>query len=102
MWPGFGENSRVLDWIFKRTDVPQGDDSLAVKTPIGYFPSADGINLSCMEEKVDMKSLFHLPKDFWLQEVDEVRKYFHEQVNDDLPPEITIELDNLSRRLKEM
>ena len=57
MWPGFGENARVLDWIFKRTDIPPGDDSLAVKTPIGYFPSSDAINLAGLEEKVDMGRL---------------------------------------------
>jgi len=102
MWPGFGENSRVLDWIFRRTEVAKGDESLTIKTPIGYLPTPDGINLSGLQEKVDMDGLYHLPKDFWLKEVEAIRKYFKEQVNEDLPSEIANELNALSNRINDM
>ena len=82
--------------------MSQGDETLTIKTPIGYLPSQDGINLSGLKEKVDMDGLFHLPKDFWHQEVESIRKYFHEQVNEDLPSEIANELDALSKRLKDL
>lgn len=102
MWPGFGENSRVMEWIFHRTDCPDGNLNLAQTSPIGILPSPDGINLSGLEENVDMKGLFQLPKDFWLDEIEAIRKYFDEQVNEDLPQEVAQELDSLSSRVQEM
>ena len=102
MWPGFGENARVLEWIFKRSEMSGGDENLAVKAPIGYLPSSGGIDVSGLQEEVDMEGLFHLPKDFWQTEVGEIRKYFDEQVNDDLPSEISEELDQLSKRLENL
>jgi phosphoenolpyruvate carboxykinase (GTP) len=97
MWPGFGENSRVLDWICRRID---GEDS-AVKTPIGYVPKEDALNLAGLKEEVDMKGLFDLPKDFWLQEVEEIRTYFEEQVNKDLPDAMWQELEQLKERVRQ-
>lgn len=98
MWPGFGENSRVLDWVCRRVD---GEDS-AIKTPIGFIPKEDAINLEGLKESVDVKGLFHLPKDFWLQEVEEIRTYFEEQVNKDLPDAMWQELDQLKERVKKL
>ena len=102
MWPGFGENSRVLEWVFKRTDHPNGDLSLANRSAIGLLPSADSINLSGLKEEVNMKEIFSLPKDFWSEEVQAIRTYFDEQVNDDLPVEVASELDSLEKRVQEM
>ena len=65
LWPGFGENIRVLDWIFRRCD---GED-IAVKSPIGFLPSENSINLDGLTEKVDMKELFSTPAEFWNDEV---------------------------------
>ena len=65
LWPGFGENIRVLDWIFRRCD---GED-IAIKSPIGYLPSENSIRLDCLEKKVDMGELFSTPKTFWKDEV---------------------------------
>ncbi|XP_076809533.1 phosphoenolpyruvate carboxykinase, cytosolic [GTP]-like isoform X1 [Clavelina lepadiformis] len=100
MWPGFGENSRVLEWIFKRTDSK--DHSFASESAIGLLPSQDSISLQGLNEAVDMEGLFHLPREFWLEEVDAIRKYFDEQVNDDLPQEVAKELTNLEARVKKM
>lgn len=98
MWPGFGDNSRVLDWVCRRVD---GEDS-AVKTPIGYVPKSDALNLEGLKEAVDMKELMAIPKDFWVEEVDEIAKYFEEQVNQDLPPEIGNQINQLKERIQKM
>lgn len=98
MWPGFGENSRVLDWIFRRTS---GEDC-AQKSAVGMVPTPGSINLEGLTEKVDMEGLFSLPKEMWQQEVVDVRKYFDQQVAEDLPPEIMEELHNLEKRVDSM
>ncbi|KAE8742213.1 hypothetical protein FOCC_FOCC012227 [Frankliniella occidentalis] len=65
LWSGFGKNSRVLDGIVKRVE----GEGIAKKTPVGYVPTAGSLRLDGLKEKVDMKQLFSLPKDFWIQEV---------------------------------
>ncbi|CAM4646832.1 phosphoenolpyruvate carboxykinase [GTP], mitochondrial [Caretta caretta] len=97
LWPGFGENSRVLDWIFRRVE---GEES-AQETPIGYVPREGALDLQGLA-KVDFQELFSLPKAFWEQEAREVRKYLTEQVNDDLPREVMRELEGLESRVKKM
>lgn len=77
MWPGFGDNIRVLDWALRRCD---GEKGIAVRTPIGYVPKADALNLEGLKQKVDLELLFSTPKDFWLEETDELRNYFNTQV----------------------
>lgn len=98
LWPGFGENSRVLEWIFRRCN----NDDVAEKSPVGLIPKSGSINLTGLTEKVDMDALFHLPKAFWEQEVAEIEKYFEEQINDDLPAGIRTELEALKKRIAEM
>ena len=65
LWPGFGENSRVLEWIIRRVE----DESVARQTPIGYVPTSGSLRLDGLKEEVDIKALFDLPKDFWVKEV---------------------------------
>jgi len=99
IWPGFGDNARVLDWVCRRVD---GEDS-AVKTPIGYVPKTDAIRLDGLEnEAIDMADLLSVPKDFWAKEVDEIQKYMDEQVNNDLPAEIGNQLNQLKERISKM
>lgn len=95
LWPGFGENVRVLDWICRRVN---GEDC-AQESPIGNIPSEGSLNISGLND-VDMKQLFSVPKDFWTEEVEEIKKYFDEQVNDDLPQAVTDELNALRERVK--
>ncbi|XP_014459994.2 phosphoenolpyruvate carboxykinase [GTP], mitochondrial [Alligator mississippiensis] len=97
LWPGFGENCRVLDWICRRVD---GEDS-AQETPIGYVPREGALNLQGLAN-VDYQELFHLPKEFWEQEARDIRKYLTEQVNEDLPREVMQELEGLESRVKKM
>lgn len=93
---GFGENTRVLDWIFRRCD---GED-IAMSSPIGYLPKLNSINLEGLG-KVDMEELMSIPKEFWLEEVNAIRKYFHDQLSSDVPNEISNELDKLEKRIGE-
>jgi len=98
MWPGFGENSRILDWILRRVE---GED-IAVDTPIGKVPKPDTINLDGLPEKPNMTKLFHLPKDFWLREVDAIERYFDEQIGEDLPNQLSHELQNQRKRIQKL
>ena len=66
LWPGFGENSRVLDWIFQRLD---GKENTAVETPIGHIPTKSALKMDDLPEKVDYEQLFAIDKQFWMQEV---------------------------------
>uniref|UniRef100_A0A1I8IF55 phosphoenolpyruvate carboxykinase (GTP) n=1 Tax=Macrostomum lignano TaxID=282301 RepID=A0A1I8IF55_9PLAT len=96
LWPGFGENCRVLDWICRRID---GEDC-AVDTPIGRVPKADAVNLDGLQERVDLGELYSVPKDFWLNECKELEAYFGNQLHRDLPPAIGEELRLLGERLQ--
>jgi len=96
LWPGFGENSRVLDWICRRVD---GEDSAAA-TAIGYIPKEGALNLEGLDKPIDLHELFHLPTDFWLHECEEIAKYFDGQVGDDLPEEVAKQLLDLKARFE--
>lgn len=97
IWPGFGDNIRVLEWIMQRTD----NEDVARETAIGYVPKAGALNTDGLGD-VDMKELFEISPDFLKQECDEVEKYFKEQVNKDLPEEMWVELNNLRQRANNM
>ena len=96
LWPGFGENSRVLDWIVRRCN----NEDIAKRTAIGLVPKYESLNLEGLKEDVDLDALFDLPQDFWQDEVLAIHKYFDEQVNDDLPAEIMNQLRDLETRIK--
>ncbi|XP_066945521.1 phosphoenolpyruvate carboxykinase, cytosolic [GTP]-like [Macrobrachium rosenbergii] len=99
IWPGFGENVRVLDWILQRID---GDD-VAEESAVGLIPKPSSLNMKGLEnENIDMDELFRLPKDFWQQEVRDISKYFTEQVGEDLPNEIGEELKKLDKRIEKL
>mgnify|MGYP001551294257 CR=1 FL=1 len=64
IWPGFGDNLRVLEWIVQRCH----DEADAISTPVGYVPPADAINVSDLEEKPDLETLLGIETDAWLEE----------------------------------
>ncbi|KAM4842281.1 phosphoenolpyruvate carboxykinase, cytosolic [GTP] [Thomomys bottae] len=97
LWPGFGENSRVLEWMFNRIC---GEDN-AQLTPIGYIPRHDALNLKGLGN-VNLQELFSISKEFWEKEVEDVEKYLEDQVNADLPYEIERELLALKQRISQM
>ena len=97
LWPGFGENSRVLKWIFERVSG-KGE---AVKTPIGYMPTVDAIDISGLEgvTREDMEELLKVDREEWLQEVASIREYYA-KFEGKLPEEMYRQLDALENRLK--
>jgi phosphoenolpyruvate carboxykinase (GTP) len=95
LWPGFGENSRVLKWIFERTSGAQH----AVKTPLGYLPAEGALDTRGLNLEPDaLKQLFEVDHDAWLREVEEIRRYFT-LFGRHLPLEFHEELDHLQQRL---
>jgi phosphoenolpyruvate carboxykinase (GTP) len=95
LWPGYGENSRVLEWIFERC---QGEGD-AVETAIGNVPTdvaidTDGLAVSAK----DMADLLRVDVDEWRQEVPLIREHYA-QLGDRLPTELVDQLDALERRL---
>lgn len=97
LWPGFGENIRVLKWIFERTS----DVNNTQRTPIGFIPkkgSLDVSNLSLSDEQV--ANLFKIDSKAWLQEVEDLKSYYN-KFNEHLPPEILEELNGLKQRIED-
>ncbi|KAM3663912.1 phosphoenolpyruvate carboxykinase, cytosolic [GTP] [Ammospiza nelsoni] len=97
LWPGFGENSRVLEWMFNRIE----GKASAKPTAIGYIPTDAALNLKGLED-INLTELFDISKDFWEKEVEEIKQYFEVQVNADLPYEIERELLALEMRIKQL
>ncbi|XP_013806858.1 phosphoenolpyruvate carboxykinase, cytosolic [GTP] [Apteryx mantelli] len=97
LWPGYGENSRVLEWMFNRI---QGRAS-AKPTAIGYIPADTALNLKGLEV-VNLTELFEVSKEFWEKEVEEIKQYFEGQINADLPYEIEGEVLALEKRIKQL
>uniref|UniRef100_A0A665X5I8 phosphoenolpyruvate carboxykinase (GTP) n=1 Tax=Echeneis naucrates TaxID=173247 RepID=A0A665X5I8_ECHNA len=98
LWPGFGENARVLEWIFKRCGNEKENEA-AKKSIIGWLPQDGAIDIDGLSEKVDIGALFDVPKSFWLKETKELRAYFTQQVGTDLPAEVEAELKALEDRV---
>lgn len=99
LWPGFGENTRVIEWIFKRTE---NLDGISVKTPIGLLPTHDGLDLTGLSITQDqIKEMLSIDKNFWLDEVNELKAFFDEYVNESTPKEIYNQIDQLKKRVEE-
>uniref|UniRef100_A0A3B4VER7 phosphoenolpyruvate carboxykinase (GTP) n=1 Tax=Seriola dumerili TaxID=41447 RepID=A0A3B4VER7_SERDU len=98
LWPGFGENARVLEWIFKRCSRERQDEA-AKKSIIGWLPEDGAIDTKGLSGKVDMGALFDVPKPFWQRETKELRAYFTQQVGVDLPAQVEAELKALEDRV---
>ena len=95
IWPGFGDNMRVLMWILARCE---GKVS-AVETPIGYVPNADDINIEGLDIGLDtVRELLSVEKDLWLEDCKAIRE-FYAQVGDRVPAELYDELTALEERL---
>jgi phosphoenolpyruvate carboxykinase (GTP) len=97
LWPGFGENIRVIDWMLKRCN---GED-VAQPSAIGLLPKAGSIDLSGLGT-INWDELFSLPKDYWTEDIVETKKFLEEQVSTDLPAEVRQQLDEQEERIKAM
>ena len=99
LWPGFGQNIRVIDWIFRRLNSDDLQQADAERTPIGFIPDQSHGN-GIRGGNVDPQ-LLQVSNKFWLNECQAIEKYFQENVNGNLPEEIADELDQLERRLSD-
>ena len=95
LWPGYGENSRVLEWVFDRV-AGRGD---AVETAIGYVPTPSAINVEGLNvTPQDMTELLTVHRDEWRDEVPLIREHFA-QFADHLPERLRAQVDDLEARL---
>jgi len=99
LWPGFGENVRVLEWIFERCGENRTRGN-ASETAVGYVPKT--LNLEGLSEMPDMEQLFSLDKSFWNEEIKAFRKYLDEQVGHFVPERIYSQIQDLQDRVDKM
>ena len=96
MWPGFGENSRVLKWVFERCI----DSAEAIDTPIGKMPTLDGIDFDNLEmDEADKANLLRVDVEGWLQELPGIEEYY-DSFGDHLPGELRQQIKALKERLE--
>jgi phosphoenolpyruvate carboxykinase (GTP) len=97
LWPGFGENSRVLKWIFERCE----GTAKAVETPIGNLPPNDALDIGGLEDvsTQDLEELLRVDAEGWLAEAHSIHEYY-ENFGDRTPRALYAELDALRERLK--
>ena len=95
IWPGFGDNMRVLDWILKRCEETVDAD----ETAIGYVPKPEDINLEgCGVDKETLKGLLNVDTETWKKEAEGIKE-FYKKFGDRLPKELEEELSALESRL---
>ena len=98
MWPGFGDNLRVLEWILNRCDGKVD----AKETAIGYLPYAKDINLEGIEDEVSYETLekiLNVDKALWAEEADSIEE-FYKQFGEKLPVEMKEQLAILKKNVK--
>lgn len=95
IWPGFGDNMRVLDWILKRCEETVDAD----ETAIGYVPKPEDINLEgCGVDEETLKGLLNVDTETWKKEAEGIKE-FYKKFGDKLPKELNEELEALESRL---
>ncbi|MBQ1272044.1 MAG: phosphoenolpyruvate carboxykinase (GTP), partial [Clostridia bacterium] len=98
IWPGFGDNMRVLMWILARCDGAVD----AVETPIGYMPKAEDINIEGLDIDLDtVKGLLSVDNDLWLEDAKGLREFYNkiDAVGNRMPKELWNQLDAFEARL---
>ncbi|MEZ5371887.1 MAG: phosphoenolpyruvate carboxykinase domain-containing protein [Microthrixaceae bacterium] len=95
MWPGFGENSRVLKWVVQRLEGTADAD----ETAIGHVPTADSLDLSGLDlDDATMAKILDVNNESWRDEVELIRGHY-EFIGERLPQEMADELADLEKRL---
>lgn len=95
IWPGFGDNMRVLDWIIKRCEGAVD----ATETAIGYVPKAEDININGLDIDIDtLKGLLNVDNEMWKKDAEGIEE-FYKKFGDKLPKALRAELDTLKANL---
>jgi phosphoenolpyruvate carboxykinase (GTP) len=95
LWPGYGENSRVLKWVFERVAGSAG----GVETPIGFLPGEDDLDVQGLDvDRDDLSELLSVDTEGWRAAVPQIRAHY-EQFGDALPEELLKSLDRLESNL---
>ncbi|HEY8770115.1 MAG TPA: phosphoenolpyruvate carboxykinase (GTP), partial [Thermoleophilaceae bacterium] len=95
LWPGFGENSRVLEWVFRRCDA----DAEATETPIGLVPSEGALNLEGLDIPPErLAEVLKVDPEEWKRQLPQVHEHY-DQFGDALPDELKHQLEALEERL---
>ncbi|MGI5126431.1 phosphoenolpyruvate carboxykinase (GTP) [Pseudonocardia sp. CA-107938] len=95
LWPGFGENSRVLKWAIERME----GTAAAQETPIGFVPTADQIDLEGLDvDRADVEAALAVDVEEWKAEIPLIEEWF-DKVGDNLPTSMRDELAALKQRL---
>jgi phosphoenolpyruvate carboxykinase (GTP) len=95
LWPGFGENSRVLDWVIRRLD----GNAEAVDTPIGLVPTVDSLNVDGLDLTSDqLHQALNVDHDEWAAELPLIEEWFA-KIGDKVPSTLRNELDTLKAHL---
>ncbi|HWO58603.1 MAG TPA: phosphoenolpyruvate carboxykinase domain-containing protein, partial [Umezawaea sp.] len=95
LWPGFGENARVLKWAIERIE----GKSTAVETPIGHVPTADALDLSGLDASTeDIETSLKVDVDEWKAEIPLIEEWFA-KIGDKLPTSLRDEFEALKQRL---
>jgi phosphoenolpyruvate carboxykinase (GTP) len=98
IWPGFGENFRILEWILKRV----AGEVKAQNSPIGYLPNPEDINLDGSGVSLDtLKELLSVDKELWQEEIKNIKK-FYSQFGTTLPDALKKQLANLEEKVAEL
>jgi phosphoenolpyruvate carboxykinase (GTP) len=97
LWPGFGDNARVLEWVFRRCD----GEAEAAETPIGLVPTPEALDTDGLDsDPADLELLLRVDPREWLEEIEPIRE-FYSQFGDKLPAELARELAALRQRLED-
>ena len=95
IWPGFGDNFRVLEWIIKRCE----GEVDAQETAIGYVPYAEDINLEGLDFSLEtLKSILYVDNEQWKKEAEGITE-FYKKFGDKSPAQLAAQLDSLKARL---
>ena len=96
IWPGFGDNMRVLNWIIDRCEGKAN----AKETAIGYVPNAEDIDLTDLDMSIDtLKGILEVDKDIWTKEANEIEEHY-KKFGNKLPEQLREQLNNLKAALK--
>ncbi len=104
IWPGFGDNFRVLEWILKRCEGMVD----AVETEIGFVPKAEDIHIADMDYTIcdghkfgidDLRGILSIEKEYWLEDVSSIRA-FYDKIGTTMPKELLDEVDAMEARLR--